>query len=498
MSKHYRTVYYIFGYFLLSLQIFTLGAAAQDAVLNVSVDPERRKVSVIVEYGTNAEGIFRRNIGFADTVAGRANLTGRIRGLEATDRRGGGLDFKEIAPGEFVSDLDVDAWSYGVDLSIEASGVSAHTSWLTGDTGVLMAEDLFPRMAPTEKRISARVIFELPEGWAVLTPASTADSRTFVTNDLREEVFALGSNWELRHSSMSRMGVTIGRTGEWHFSMSEAETAAEEILRELVAMFGRPPAENVLIIFAPFDVGLGYGRWEAETRGRVVTIASSDMAFRTQSIQRMHEQLRHELFHLWMPNAMALEGGYDWFYEGFALYQSLRLAVKLNRISFDDMLDTISRAYAIDSARQTRMPLTETTAHRWRGGLELYARGMVVAFKSDAAILRASRGRESVESLLRDIFRKHARPATPSNGNRAVMEAMRSRRELGPIVERWIAGSEPPDLRDAMEALGLEFASRGRGERLYVVQRPNSSQRNLLDKLGYNNWRKARKYQNAN
>lgn len=498
MSKQYSLVYYILTGILFSLQIFTF-AAAQDVELSVKIDPEVRIASINGVYRAGGTGLFRRNIGFADKVAGRTRLAERVVELTAADRRGGNREIREIAPGEFVSDADLDQWSYSIDLSDDLSaGVSAHATWLSRDIGVLMAEDLFPRMAALDRKISARVTFDLPDGWDLLTTAKAGGGRTIETEDLRAEIFAIGENWEMRRASMSRMNVTIIRSGDWNFAMAEAETAAEEILRELTAVFGKPAAENVLIIFAPIPVEAGYGRWEAETRGRTVTIASSDMAFRTQSVQRMHEQLRHELFHLWMPNAMALEGGYDWFYEGFALYQSLRMAVKLNRISFDDMLDTISRAYAIDRTQQKRRPIAETVTDRWGGGLEVYARGLMVAFMCDAAMLSDSRGRESVETLLREIFRKHAAPAPPADGNLAIMEAMRARRELGPIVDRWIAGSEPPDLSDAMDALGLELASRGRGERLYVVRRPNGNQRRLLDKLGYNNWRKARKYQNAN
>ena len=55
-----------------------------------------------------------------------------------------------------------------------------------------------------------------------------------------------------------------------------------------------------------------------------------------------------------IPNDVNLSGNYDWFYEGFALYQSLKLAVGLNRIRFEDFLDTlhsVRRAVGLGAVR---------------------------------------------------------------------------------------------------------------------------------------------------
>src|SRR5207245_2243287 len=109
----------------------------------------------------------------------------------------------------------------------------------------------------------------------------------------------------------------------------------------------------------------GPGSWEADTRGSSVTIISSDTPFKSQSLQQLHEQLRHEIFHLWIPNGVNLSGNYDWFYEGFALYQALKSGITMNRIRFEDFLDTISRAYNIDNAAEHKLSLVEASRNRW-------------------------------------------------------------------------------------------------------------------------------------
>jgi predicted metalloprotease with PDZ domain len=138
-------------------------------------------------------------------------------------------------------------------------------------------------------------------------------------------------------------------SSQWLFSDEEAERMVSEVYKEYTKLFRQDPLSGARISLAKFPRDVKPGDWEAETRANNVTIISSDMPFKTQSLQRLHEQLRHELFHLWIPNGVNLTGNYDWFYEGFALYQSLKLAVALNRIRFEDFLDTLSRAHTIDN-----------------------------------------------------------------------------------------------------------------------------------------------------
>ena len=56
---------------------------------------------------------------------------------------------------------------------------------------------------------------------------------------------------------------------------------------------------------------------------------------RKQRLNRLGILLSHELFHLWVPNSLSLDGDYDWFFEGFTLYLALLTDVRLGLISFD-------------------------------------------------------------------------------------------------------------------------------------------------------------------
>ena len=77
--------------------------------------------------------------------------------------------------------------------------------------------------------------------------------------------------------------------------------------------------------------------------------------------------MSHELFHLWVPNSLQLAGDYDWFFEGFTLYQALRTDLRLGLISFNDYLETIARVYDSYLAASDRdaLSLIEASERRW-------------------------------------------------------------------------------------------------------------------------------------
>jgi predicted metalloprotease with PDZ domain len=245
------------------------------------------------------------------------------------------------------------------------------------------------------------------------------------------------------------------------------------------------------VTVARFPVSVPVDQWEADTRGNSILILSSDTPFSTQSVQRLHEQLRHEMFHLWFPNGVNLRGSYDWFYEGFALYQSLKLGVAVNRIRFDDYLDTLSRAYDLDRALQSKISLLDASKRRWSGfNTQVYARGMLVAFMSDLALLHHSHGKVSTTDLVRTIYRQNGSVSAERDGNEAVLEQMRAHSELKVIIDRNITGAESIDWNVLLAGAGLTAQTSATGTRLAVIEKPKGLQKTLLDKLGYNNWRK--------
>ena len=247
-------------------------------------------------------------------------------------------------------------------------------------------------------------------------------------------------------------------------------------------MLGSLPLKPYQIAIKRFPANTPHSQWEAETRGQTVTILSSDMPFRTQSLQRLHEQLRHEIFHLWFPNGIDLIGDYAWFYEGFAMYTSLKLAVKLNRIRFEDFLDTLSRAHTIDTNSKPRRPLTDPSIDP----TVRYARGMLVAFLTDIDALRNSGGKSDVTKSLRTLFVDRPRLPHGELAGEAIKSAVSAS-----LIDRYVERVELVAWTADLAAAGIESVQTGRTTTLSVEQKPTGRQKAILDRLGYNNWRKS-------
>jgi hypothetical protein len=476
-----------------------LGQAIEATITINSKKPEMIKVEG--RFTTNAGNPNRRNLSFLQSVAGTKDLAKRISDLRLFDAAGNVVAFKMLSDGEYLSATEFERWTYTIDIRPQKNrSDAAHVSWFLNNTGIVMLADLLPRDATKSKR-SARLFFKTPvDGSLTLQPSSFVLSSEvrredghFDVSDIEDAIFYFGSDWESGFSLTrpnSKVGVYVACCA-WNFDVADPSEMASDIYLSYERSLGSRPAGPPFIAIAKFPVQTGFGEWEAETRGNSVTIISSDMPFKTQSQQRLHEQLRHELFHLWIPNGVNLSGNYDWFYEGFALYESLKLAVRLNRIQFADFLDTLSRAHTIDSAQSQRISLLQASANRFSGSnTQVYARGMLVAFLTDLTMLENSKGKRSVEDLLKDLYVKYRKPAAPADGNTAVIELLKSGGNATRIVEKYITGTDKIEWTNELSAAGIEDADPGVLTTLRAKEKLSGRQKAMLDKLGYNNWRK--------
>ena len=491
MSKLFR----LFS-FLLCLALWGILASGQDIEATIEIDFETPVVKIQGRHANKANNSNRRNLAFLRSVSGEG-LASRITELSLWDSADKPVTFRKLMDGEYLSDADFARWTYTIDLTPPKNrNAAAHVSWFAQDTGILMLADLLPQFGSATYKPSARITFRVPHSFD-LTPspihsAEVERDGVFEVAEIDNAVFYVG-NWDNNFLlDKPTFPGTVLTSGKWNFDANDIQPMAREIHDYYLRLLGPSISGRPLIAIARFPVQSRPGEWQAETRGRNVIIISSDMPFKTQSLQRLHEQLRHEIFHLWIPNGVNLTGNYDWFYEGFALYESLKLAVRLNRIRFEDFLDTLSRAHTIDSAQTVqRTSLIQMSSNRFSGAnTQIYARGMLVAFLCDLALLEQSKGKRSVEDVLRELFIKHRKPAAPVDGNTSVIAMLKSNPNLIPIVEKYIEGAETLEWSSQLNGAGIEDGDAGLLTNLRVKEKLNGRQKALLDKLGYNNWRK--------
>jgi hypothetical protein len=489
MSK-LHSPFFLFAAVFLSILCVLNTVQAQD--LDVRIKVSGGVVSVRgkkLAPATAQEGV----IYFSREYAGHEIPPDRISALSLTDPSGRSFPYRKMGEGQYFSDGKFNSWSYDLVPGVPKKGAAAaHISWLADDRGILMLDDILPKFADNTGKVSAKIEFELPAGWMISSPGRSLGANVFEISDVESAVFFVGKDQRMKTGSNGSPDLII--SGEWLFTDEEAAKMVEEIYADHRKLFGAAPFEQARIVLSKFPNAERHGTWEAETRGNSVVILSADMPFQTQSVQKLHEQLRHEIFHLWIPNSVNLSGNYDWFYEGFALYQALRMGISANRIGFNDMLDTLSRAHDLDTMQSRRGSLIEASDSRWAGAnTQIYARGMIVAFLCDITMLQNSKGKNSVSDVLQRVYTEHSISKPRENGNTAVLRILESYDYLRPITEMYVKGKANIAWRKELDAVGLEeilVTQRGYAVRLKVKDKPTVKQKAFLDKLGYNNWRK--------
>jgi len=491
MSKVFPSIIPAIVTVLLILQIFNK-ADAQDIAVEVKIDAGSPATATIKGHFL-PPGPQYKNLSFLREYAGIDGLGERISGLELENDTDNKVAFKMLIPGEFLAEDGFETWKYKLDLSLKPQkGTGAevgHVSWINENIGLLMFNDLLPERLPSERLRTAKITLDAPAGWKIWTTEKKLGQNVFQIADTEKAVFVFGKDFR---EVQAAPDLKLIIAGQWQFTDDEAAEIANEIYSNYVKLFGSAPVQQAQIAILKFPQKAAQpGMWEADTRGQSVTLISSDMPFKTQSLQRLHEQLRHEIFHLWLPNGVNLGANYDWFYEGFALYAALRGGVAVNRIRFEDFLDTLSRAYNIDNISGSKISLIEASKTRWSGAnTQIYARGMLVAFLCDLALLEHSKGKTDVTGLLRRIYTEHDLGKPREDGNTAILKILESYPALTDIVEKYIEGPEKIDWRQALSAAGIESKEENYTTFLSVTARPNSRQKEILNKLGYNNWRK--------
>ena len=489
MSKVSNAFFIIYLAFI-CLVLSAGNSHSQNIEATIDIDAQTASVSVT---GRNASrGIDQpRNLSFLKSSIGAPDLAARISNLSLTDASGVPIRYKNLQPGEFSAEAPFSDWSYKTNAALpKNSRATAHVSWLSESGGILMLDDLLPQFSNRDQKVSSTLTLRVPAGWKIISTEKRIGLSTFEVADVEKAVFQIGT--DVREIKVDNPVLKASLSGEWLFTDDEFAKIADEIYSEYRQIFAADPAGSIQIAIMPFpQQNIQKGTWEAETRGRTVIIVSNDMPFKTQSVQRLHEQLRHEIFHLWVPNGLSLSGSYDWFYEGFALYQSLKTGVSLNQIRFEDFLDTLSRAHNIDSMHTRGLSLIEASQNRWKGNeTQVYARGMLVAFLCDLTLLQSSKGRTAVSDIFRRLYASHRSPNPVGDANTSILKVLEAYTNLSPLMESYIKGSKKIDWVTQLEAAGIENEPGKSRTNLRVKAKLNGSQKALLDKLGYNNWRK--------
>ena len=423
---------------------------------------------------------------FENVYADAQNLAARLSNLEFFDENKKPLSFNKIGVGEFETAKTAAFWSYEVNLALrEKVNASPHVSWIDEERGLLHLADLLPQMENVE---TARISLKLPAGWKTASGENKSRDNEFVVKNVENAVFLVGKNFKEQSGTKEKTAVRLAIDGNWAFSDAEAHDLGSRIFAEYARDFGEINSQPVQLLLLAVPNNSNSNRWRAETRGSNVILLASPTPFKSIALNRLHEQLRHELFHLWIPNRLNLSGHYEWFYEGFTLYQALKTGVKMKYIRFEDFLDALSRA--LDAAKfgqnGQKLSLLDASKEFWRGNDNfVYAKGMIVAFLCDVALLSESGGKQSLTEVFQEVLRGHKSESPRADANSSLLSILKKRPRLIPIAAQFIEGMREIDAGGGISESGLRNISETTFTKFAIAEKLNGRQKKILGKLGY-------------
>jgi hypothetical protein len=378
---------------------------------------------------------------FPNAYAGVLGIAERVQEFRAFGRDGEDVVAQKIATGLFRSQQVAETIEYVVKLPPPDAASVSHVTWISGDSGLLMLNDLLPESLPS-------LLFEisLPSGWTCQSQYLPNVDRKYWVAQPEKTIFFIGRSLRTQSERVGGLPFNVTIDGEWPFKDAIVTRAAAKVFDKYVAMTGSGISAKPVIMVAPLPVATGSVKWRAETRGHTVVLLMDPRA----KIDNWNGQLgiifTHELLHLWVPNSLLLDGDYDWFFEGFTMYTALVTALELKFIDRHEFVATLGRVYDSYLSRPDDLSLIDASERRWTSGnSSVYDKGMLVALLYDLAITRESGGKLR---LTTSIYPKLFASAPGSgNGNEVIIKLLSATPSGADLAKNYIEGQRELDLK---------------------------------------------------
>jgi predicted metalloprotease with PDZ domain len=417
---------------------------------------------------------------FLNSYGEALGLGDRVQNLQ-DDSDGEAVAIKRIAAGMFRADRPVNAVKYEVRLTLTSGANAAHVSWLKPDGGVLMLADLLP-LEVMKDGAAIDVMFDLPDAWEIRPSVRPVSRSMYLIDDPMNAVFSISPSFEASFKMLDGTRLEVAVSGDWPFREAKVIEAAAKVLKKYSALTRfRLHSARILILPMP---RAGAETWQAQTRGSTLVLLLDRGARFQNWIAQLEVIFTHELLHFWVPNALQLQGDYDWFFEGFTLYQALLTALELKVISFDEYLNTIARAYDSYLSSADTLSLIEASEKRWTGASSaVYDKGMLLAFLYDLELRYETRGESRLSIRYAELFRRYA--AKTVNANDAIMSLLISSPGTERLLRSYVENRRKLELAETIKRYGLAIEPTPGGTDLKIVTDPTQDQRRLLKSLGY-------------
>jgi predicted metalloprotease with PDZ domain len=462
----------------------TAGVQAQNLKVRFAVaSTSPNRIQVNVQFATPTDVI-----SFPNAYGSALGLAERIENVVGRDVSNQTIVARKLAPGEFQLAEKISEISYDVNLSEAVPPAQhSHVTSLTPERGLLMLSDLLPRsMKGAGAFSSALVQLDIPAGWTAESNTQKRTSSTYFSDEPDTAVFLIGPQLQRKAQRIGARDFSVVVSGDWPLGDKDVLKVATRIVQEYSKLTGFELKRDAVLLLAPFPVAAPPTRWTAETRGNAVVLLLGNQGKSKQIRSRLGIALAHEAFHLWVPNSLKLAGDYDWFFEGFTIYQALRMDMRLQLISFNDYLETIARVYDsyMSSPERDSLSLIQAAERRWTTSTSVvYDKAMLVAFLYDLQLRAGSDCKASVADAYRQLFQRDL--TRQADANETIIKVLNELVGQQSFARDYIDGVGVINLDAALSPYGIQVSHTSSGTKL-SAEHATQAQRKVLGCLARN------------